>query len=265
MRKDSGADRPFRRVLIANRGEIALRIIRACRELGIETVAVYSDADVDAAHVRAADVAVRLGPAPAAESYLRADAIIDAALRDRRARPSTRATGSCRARLVRRGAVEEAGLVFVGPSSATRSTRSATSWPRGGRRATAGVPVVPGTFEPRAVDRPDAVDGDLADARARSASRCSSRRRPAAAAAGMRRVDAAGRAAGGAGRRIAPRRAAAFGDGAVYLEREIRPARHIEVQLLGDAERRRSSRSASATARSSAATRSSSRNRRRPG
>jgi hypothetical protein len=71
---------PFRRVLVANRGEIALRIVRACHELGMEAVAVYSDADASAAHVRAADVAVRLGPAPSAESYLRAEAVLAAAI-----------------------------------------------------------------------------------------------------------------------------------------------------------------------------------------
>ena len=85
MRKDGRADDqmqpPFRRLLIANRGEIAIRVIRACRELGIQSVAVFSDADVDALHVRMADRAERIGPAPPAESYLSIAALVDAARR----------------------------------------------------------------------------------------------------------------------------------------------------------------------------------------
>src|ERR1051325_6706644 len=74
-----GSSPPFRRVLVANRGEIAVRIIRACQDLGMEAVAVYSDADASGRHVRLADQAVRIGPPPASESYLRADAIVAAA------------------------------------------------------------------------------------------------------------------------------------------------------------------------------------------
>ena len=87
LRKDGAATkrpsrppRPFERVLIANRGEIAVRLIRACHELGIEAVAVYSASDATAGHVRAADVAIRIGPPPPAESYLRIDTIVEAAI-----------------------------------------------------------------------------------------------------------------------------------------------------------------------------------------
>jgi acetyl/propionyl-CoA carboxylase alpha subunit len=78
LRKDAA---PFRRLLVANRGEIAVRIIRACREMGIESVATYSDADAEALHTRLADAAERIGPAPASESYLSVESVIAAALR----------------------------------------------------------------------------------------------------------------------------------------------------------------------------------------
>src|SRR5207247_11437625 len=83
LRKDEALRPPFRRVLVANRGEIAVRIIRACRDLGMEAVAVYSDADAGALHVELADEAIRLGPAPASEGYLQGEAIIEAARRSR--------------------------------------------------------------------------------------------------------------------------------------------------------------------------------------
>ena len=230
LRKDDRA-RPFDRILIANRGEIALRIIRTCRDLGIEAVAVYSDADADAAHVRAADAVVRLGPAPAGESYLRADAIIEAAL----------ATGaeaihpgygflSERASFAR--AVTDSGLVFVGPRAAAIEALGDKLAARRTAMA-ADVPVVPGTFEAAPVDRPDAIDGIVAAA-ARIGFPLLVKAAAGGGGRGMRRVGSVAElpaALAGASAEAA----AAFGDGAVFLEREIRPARHIEVQLLGDA------------------------------
>jgi acetyl/propionyl-CoA carboxylase alpha subunit len=222
LRKDS-RDRPFVRILVANRGEIALRIIRTCRELGIESVAVFSDADGDAAHVAAADGAVRIGPAPAAESYLRADAIIDAAL----------ATGveaihpgygflSERASFAR--AVADAGLTFVGPSAQAIDALGDKLAARRTVRA-ADVPVVPGTFEPAPIDRPDDIERIIA----------------AAQGIGFPLLVKASAGGGGRGMRRVTRAPeltaalvsgsaealAAFGDGSVYLEREVRPARHI--------------------------------------
>ena len=230
MRKDGAP--PFRRILIANRGEIAVRIIRTCRALGVEVVAVYSDADASALHVESADASVRLGPAPAAESYLRADLIIDAA----------RATGaeaihpgygflSERASFAR--AVVDAGLVFIGPRPDAIDALGDKLAARRGAQAV-GVPVVPGTFEPTPVDRPDEVDAILETAR-EIGFPLLVKASAGGGGRGMRRVQRAedlpaALAAGSA------EAFAAFGDGAVYLEREVRPARHIEVQLLGDAD-----------------------------
>ncbi len=221
---------PFRRVLIANRGEIAVRIIRACHELGIEAVAVYSDADATAAHVRLADAAVRLGPSSPSESYLRIDAIIDAAV----------ATGADaihpgygflaeRAAFAR--AAEAAGIVFVGPASDAIEMLGDKLHARR-LAAQVGVPSVPGTLEPAPVDAPDQVVAILETARA----------------IGFPMLVKAAAGGGGRGMRRVTREEdlpaallsgsrealSAFGDGSVYLEREILPARHIEVQLLAD-------------------------------
>ena len=228
LHKDTPAP-PFVRVLVANRGEIALRIIRACRDLQMESVAVYSDADASAAHVRAADDAVRLGPAPPAESYLRMDAIVRAA----------QETGSDAIHpgygfLAERAAfarmVEGAGIAFVGPSS---GVIAALGDKLAARRAAlaAEVPVVPGTLEPAAL-QPDRIDGLLREA-ASIGFPLLVKAAAGGGGRGMRRVERAEDLPSALAAAEAEA-TSAFGDGAVYLEREIRPARHIEVQLLGD-------------------------------
>jgi acetyl/propionyl-CoA carboxylase alpha subunit len=229
LRKD-GDERPFARILIANRGEIALRIIRTCRDLGVETVAVYSDADADAAHVVAADAAVRLGPPPAGDSYLRGDSVI-AAARSAGAEAIHPGYGFLSERASFARAVTDAGLTFIGPPAAAIEALGDKLAARRTAMA-ADVPVVPGTFEPAPVDRPDDIDGVVA-----AAERIGFPLMVKAAAGGggrgLRRVEEA-RALPSALVAASSEANAAFGDGAVYLEREVRPARHIEVQLLGD-------------------------------
>jgi acetyl-CoA carboxylase biotin carboxylase subunit len=221
---------PFRRVLVANRGEIAVRIIRACHEAGMEAVAIYSDADASARHVRMADGAVRVGPASPTESYLRGDLIIAAAL-DTGAEAVHPGYGFLAERASFARAVEDAGLVFVGPPSVVIDALGDKLHARRTAREI-GVAVVPGTLEPAPVDRPDHVASILAEAETigypllvKAAAGGGGR--------GMRRVTTAADlpAALVDGSREAE---SAFGDGSVYLEREVIPARHIEVQLLGD-------------------------------
>ena len=231
LRKDVRPDPPIRRVLVANRGEIAVRIIRACHEMGIEAVAVFSDADAGAAHVRLADQAVRLGPSAPSESYLRIDAVVQAAL-----------TTGCEAvhpgygflaeRAAFARAVEEAGLTFVGPPSDAIDALGDKLHARRTARAV-GVEAVPGTLEPAPVDRPDQLAQIIGEAE-RLGFPLLVKAAAGGGGRGMRRVTRAADlpAALASGSHEA---AAAFGDGAVYLEREIVPARHIEVQLLGDA------------------------------
>ncbi|WP_136032323.1 acetyl/propionyl/methylcrotonyl-CoA carboxylase subunit alpha [Microbacterium sp. PF5] len=216
----------FTTVLVANRGEIARRIIRTLRALGIRSVAVYSDADAGAPHVREADVAVRIGPAPAAESYLDIDAVVAAA----------RATG---AQAIHPGygflsesvglaeACAESGIVFVGPSVTALQVMGDKARARD-HVARSGVPVVPG-FDARGLsdaeieEEADAVGFPLLV-------------KPSAGGGGKGMevvADAAAlRPALSSARRVA---AAAFGDDALILERLIARPRHIEVQVFGDA------------------------------
>jgi acetyl/propionyl-CoA carboxylase alpha subunit len=227
LRKDAP---PFRRVLIANRGEIALRIIRACREMGIESVAVYSDADVDALHRRAADGAVHIGPAPAAESYLRVERIIEAAQLSG-AGAIHPGYGFLSEQPALGEACAAAQIVFVGPSTETLSQLGDKLAARH-RASEAGVPVVPGTFEPLDVSNEAGVKR-LLDEAVRIGWPLLVKATAGGGGRGMRRVDAIGDledAVASASREAV----AAFGDGSVYLERYVEHARHVEVQLLGD-------------------------------
>ena len=221
LRTDSPAP-PFGRILIANRGEIAIRVARACREMGISPIGVHSDADAAALHVRAADRSERIGPAPAAESYLSIPAILDAARRSG-AEAIHPGYGFLSENPNFARAVEEAGLVFIGPpASALEDLGNKLAARRSA--AAAGVPIVPGTTV--------ALEDDTA-----AASEIGFPVMLKAAAGGggrgMRRVD---RAEDLPGAMTAARREAeaAFGDGTIYVERMVAPARHVEVQLLGD-------------------------------
>jgi len=223
--------RPFDRVLVANRGEIAVRILRACHEMGMETVAVYSDPDAEAAHVRLADIAVRIGPPAPTESYLRIDRVIEAALRTG-AQAIHPGYGFLAERAAFARACEDAGIVFVGPPS--RSIEALGDKLAARRTAASvGVASVPGTLEPVPVDRPDQV-GEIVDLARGIGFPVMVKAAAGGGGRGMRRVEreedlAAALVAGSS------EAASAFGDGSVYLERVIQPARHIEVQLLGDA------------------------------
>jgi acetyl/propionyl-CoA carboxylase alpha subunit len=213
------------RVLVANRGEIARRVIRTCRRLGISTVAVYSDADAGEPHVREADAAVRLGPAPATDSYLRSDLLVEAAL----------ATG-CDAVHPGYGflaenaafaeAVGAAGLTFVGPSpEVIRLMGDKAAAKR--RLVEAGVPVVPG------LDDDTLGDDALIAAADEVGFPLLVKAVAGGGGKGMRAVHDAGDLpdALAAARREAK---AAFGDDRVILERLVSAPRHIEVQVFGD-------------------------------
>ena len=216
------------KVLIANRGEIAVRVIRACRELGIPTVAVYSDCDRGARHVRDADQAVHIGPSPAVESYLRIDRLIDAA----------RATG---ADAVHPGygflaenasfaaACRDAGLTFIGPSpEAIRLMGSKT----GAREVAirAGVPVVPGTEAPLGAS---AADEEILREGDRVGYPLMVKAVAGGGGKGMRVVESRD-ALLNAVRTARSEAGSAFGDTSVYFERRVTKPRHVEVQLLGD-------------------------------
>jgi acetyl-CoA carboxylase, biotin carboxylase subunit len=216
----------FSRVLVANRGEIAVRVIRALHELEIEAVAIYSTADRESMHVRLADRAVAVGPAPASQSYLNIPSVIAAAT-----------TTGCEAIHPGYGflaenpafvaACEDNELVFVGPTAEVMA-RMGDKVQAKAELKRAGVPLVPGS------------DGTVAPMEARSLAAELGYPVLLKAAAGgggkgMRIVDADD-GLEGAFRTAAAEAEAAFGDGSLYVEKLVRPARHVEIQVLADAQ-----------------------------
>ena len=215
----------FDTVLVANRGEIAVRIIRACRELGLASLAVYSDVDRLSPHVLEADKAVRIGPAPVAESYLRGEYLIEVAC-SQGAGAIHPGYGFLAERVSFAAAVEKAGLVFIGPAPESIEAMGNKTEARR-RMADAGVPIVPGSLKPTS-DHEEAAD--------------------TARELGFPVLLKAVTGGGGKGMRVvsgtddlraafeaASREAAsAFGDGSVYVEKYLARPRHIEIQILGD-------------------------------
>ncbi|MCJ7629544.1 MAG: acetyl-CoA carboxylase biotin carboxylase subunit [Longimicrobiales bacterium] len=215
----------FDSLLIANRGEIAVRVIRACRELGIRSVAVFSEADRRSLHVLEADQAFCVGPPPSAESYLRIDRILEVA-EAAGVQAIHPGYGFLAERALFSRAVQDAGFVFVGPTPETIEAMGDKTEARR-RMQAAGVPIVPGVTE--AVSSPDdalVVAGEI----------------------GFPVLLKASAGGGGKGMRVVERPAdlakafeaasrearAAFGDGSVYLERFLDAPRHIEIQIMGD-------------------------------
>ncbi|HEX8285030.1 MAG TPA: acetyl-CoA carboxylase biotin carboxylase subunit [Pyrinomonadaceae bacterium] len=216
----------FKKILIANRGEIAVRVLRACREMDISPVAVYSEADASALHVRLADEAYLLGPAPSAESYLRAERVIEAA-RASGAEAIHPGYGFLSENAAFARAVVEAGLVFIGPSAESMELMGSKTSARRAAEA-AGAPVVPGTNT--------ALDS-IEEAR------------ETAARVGYPVMLKAAAGGGGKGMRLVAdeselpsafdtarsEAASAFGDPSVYIEKAVERPRHIEIQVFADA------------------------------
>ena len=219
----------IKRLLIANRGEIAVRIIRACREMGIASIAVYSEADAHARHVQAADEAIAIGPARATESYLSIPKLLDAA-RSGRADAVHPGYGFLSENAAFAGACETAGLVFVGPPAPVIARMGSKIEARRVVSA-AGVPVVPGETPE------DQSDRGLAQAIADVGLPALVKASAGGGGKGMRTVRDAAEIEGAvqAARREA---AAAFGDPTLYVERLIEKPRHVEVQVFGDAQGR---------------------------
>ena len=216
----------FKKILIANRGEIAVRVIRACRELGIESVAIHSEADADALHVRLADHAFECGPPPARDSYLVAERIVEIA---QRAGAEAIHPGygflSENADFAER--CEAAGLCFIGPSGAVIRAMGDKITARR-TLADAGVDVVPGTLE-------GLSDSEAAEWAEKIGFPVLVKASAGGGGRGMRRVNDAD-ALAQALERVRGEAKSAFGDDALYLEKCIERPRHIEIQFLADSQ-----------------------------
>ncbi len=216
----------MKKVLVANRGEVAVRVIRACRELEIPSVAIYSDADEEALHVRLADEAVHVGPSKAQESYMNIEVVVEAA-KETGADAVHPGYGFLAENASFAAACRDAGLVFVGPSPETMEKVGDKSAARQ-LAEEADVPVVPGT------------EGNVAPEEARESAK----------EIGYPLMVKAASGGGGMGIRVvedeegleeavkeaAQQAEAAFGEGSVYLEKFLERPRHVEVQVVGDGE-----------------------------
>ena len=217
--------RAFRKVLVANRGEIAVRVVRACREMGIASVAVFSEADRAALHVRMADEALPIGPAPSRESYLRIDRVL-AAARASGAEAIHPGYGFLAENAEFARACEEAGIAFIGPRSETIALMGEKTSAR--REAVAaGLAVVPGTLEPVADEREASREAERIGypvmLKAAAGGGGKGLRLVASPAELLPALARARSEAGGA-----------FGDERVYLEKAIARPRHVEIQVVGD-------------------------------
>jgi acetyl-CoA carboxylase, biotin carboxylase subunit len=215
----------FSKVLVANRGEIAVRVMRACREMGVASVAVFSEADRESLHVQMADEAVAIGPAPPGESYLAIDRIVGAA-RARGADAVHPGYGFLAENAAFADACAAAGLIFIGPpAGAIRAMGDKMAARRTARRAA--VPIVPGTQEPVA------DDAEAARVAAEVGYPVMIKAALGGGGKGLRLVRAPAELVG-ALRAARSEAGAAFGDASVYIERYLEHPRHIEIQILAD-------------------------------
>src|SRR5690348_13078717 len=229
--REVGESRPekgsalFKKILVANRGEIAVRVMRTCREMNIQTVAIYSDADRNAPHVRFADEAYHVGPPPSVDSYLRIDRVLDATRRSG-AQAVHPGYGFLAENPAFARACGHAGVVFIGPPVAAMELMGSKT---ASRRAVmeAGLPVVPGTDRNiESIEEVRRIAEEIGFPVMLKAS-------AGGGGKGLRRV-AASADLESAYRNACSEAQNAFNDASIYLEKYIERPRHVEIQILGD-------------------------------